>query len=134
MAPSFNGGKVTETVKNRIDLAISHKLSAKVAIDSDRFIRLIPETPLIVRIPKPGDSPRPMEYIPTEEVAAAMLRIAEHSIGIAEDDLTLECARIFGFERKGQRIKIKTDAAIRYLTDSGAIRMIDGKVQLTGGA
>ena len=130
----FAGGKVTEALKGRIDLAIAKKLSAKVAVDEDRFIRLIPASPLVVRIPRAGDTPRPMEYIPTPEVAAAMLRIASHSIGITEDDLTLACARLFGFERKGPKIKVKTDAALRYLEEQGSIRIIDGKVQLIGDA
>lgn len=134
IAPSLPEGKVTETARSRIDLAISRRLGERVAIDGDRFIRLVPETAVVVRIPRRGDTPRPMEYIPTEEVAAAMVRIATHSIGINRDDLTLECARAFGFERKGPRIKAKTDAAIRYLEEHGTIRIIDEKVQLTGDA
>ncbi|MBQ7324110.1 MAG: DUF4011 domain-containing protein [Clostridia bacterium] len=134
IAPSLPEGKVTETARSRIDLAISRKLGTKIAIDGDRFIRLIPETPVTVRIPRQGDTPRPMEYIPTEEVAAAMVRIATHSIGINRDDLTLECARAFGFERKGPRIKAKTDAALQYLEEHGTIRIIDEKVQLIGDA
>ena len=69
-----------------------------------------------------------MEYIHTEEVANAMIRIIEHSFGITIEDLSTECARAFGFERKGPKIKQKTDAAIRFLEQTGQIRIIDGKV------
>ena len=62
----------------------------------------------------------------------AMMKIIEVSYGITEDDLASECARAFGFERKGPKIKIKTDAAIKWLVDNKHIRIIDGKAQLIG--
>ena len=132
MGPSFTTGKATEGVKSAIDEAINKRLKGKVRIDSERFIRLLPEIPVIVRIPKQNDTPRPIEYIHTEEVAAGMMKIIEHSFGITTEDLSTECARIFGFERKGPKIKQKMDAAIDYLVKSGKVKIIDGKTQLVG--
>ncbi len=133
MGPSFTAGKATEGVRNTIDEAITKKLKGQVQIDNDRFIRLLPEVPIVVRIPEPYDTPRPMEYIHTEEVAKAMIRIIEQSYGITTEDLSTECARAFGFERKGPKIKQKTDAAIDFLVRSGKVKLIDGKAQLVGG-
>ncbi len=133
MGPSFTTGKATESVRSTIDEAISKKLKGKVMIDSDNFIRLLPKAPVVVRIPEKYDTPRPMEYIHTEEVANAMIRIIERSFGIATEDLSTECARAFGFERKGPKIKQKTDAAIDYLVKTGKVRVIDGKPQLASG-
>ncbi|PNT92250.1 DUF4011 domain-containing protein [Clostridium thermosuccinogenes] len=133
MAPSFTTGKVTEGVRDTIDEAIAKKLSSRVVIDKDRFIRLCPLTPITVRIPDEYGTPRPMEFISTEEVASAMIQIIKYSFGITEEDLASECARVFGFERKGPKIKEKTDAAIKYLVDNKKIRIIDGKVQLLAG-
>ena len=133
MGPSFTTGKATEGVKNTIVEAINKRLNGQVRIDSDNFIRLLPETPIVVRIPERYDTPRPMEYIHTEEVATAMIKIIEHSFGITTEDLSTECARAFGFERKGPKIKLKTDAAIEYLVKSGKVKLIDGKAQLVGG-
>lgn len=59
-----------------------------------------------------------MEFISTEEVALAMIRIISNSFGITEEDLASEYARIFGFKQKGPKIKVKTDAAIKYLVDN----------------
>ena len=39
---------------------------------------------------------------------------------------------VFGYERKGPKIKAKTDAAIKYLIDNGKVKIIDGKAQLVG--
>lgn len=132
MGPSFTTGKATEGVKNTIDQVIAQKLKGRVVIDKDRFVRMLPLTPITVRIPKEYETPRPIEYIHTEEVAAAMLKIVDRSFGITKDDLASECARAFGFERKGPKIKVKTDTAIKYLVDNHKIRIIDGKAQLIG--
>lgn len=132
MGPSFTTGKATDPVKRTIDQVMAQKLSGQVVVDNDRFVRLLPLTPIVVRIPKEYETPRPIEYIHTEEVAMAMTRIIEKSFGITEEDLASECARAFGFERKGPKIKVKTDAAIKWLVDNKRIRIIDGKAQLIG--
>lgn len=132
MGPSFTTGKATEGVRSTIDEAISKKLKKQVVIDKEQFIRSLPLSPAIVRIPKQYETPRPMEYICTEEVAEAMIQIIRNSFGISEDDLSSECARVFGFERKGPKIKVKTDAAIKYLIHKEKIRIIDGKAQSLG--
>lgn len=133
MGPSFTTGKATEGVKNTIDEAITKRLNGQVKIDSDRFISLLPEIPIIARVPELYDTPRPMEYIHTKEIATAMIRIIECSFGITMEDLSTECAHAFGFERKGPKIKQKTDAAIDYLVKNGIVKFIDGKAQLVGG-
>lgn len=130
MGPSFTAGKATEAVKRTIDEAIAKRLNGQVIIDNERFIRLLPETPIVVRIPERYETPRPMEYIHTEEAATAMIQIIQHSFGITIEDLATECARAFGFERKGPKIKQKTDAAINYLVKTGRVKIIDGKAQL----
>lgn len=132
LGSSFTAGKATENVKIAIDAAIARKLKGSVVVDKDRFVRLLPLTPISVRIPQAYATPRPMEFIHTEEVALAMVKIINNSFGITKEDLASECAGVFGFERKGAKIKAKTEAAIRYLVDSGKVKIIDGKVQLTG--
>lgn len=132
MGPSFTTGKATESVKRTIDQVIAQKLNGLVEVDNEHFVRLLSMTSIVVRIPKKFETPRPIEYIHTEEVAMAMTKIIEKSFGITEEDLASECARVFGFERKGPKIKVKTDAAIKWLVDNKRIRIIDGKTQLIG--
>lgn len=132
VAHCFTTGKATEAVKLTIDQAISNKLTNKIQIDNN-FARLLPLEPIVVRIPKRFGTPRQIEYIHDEEVAAAMIEIIKRSFGLSPNDLASECARAFGFERKGPKIKEKTDAAMRFLLDKGVIKIIEGKVQLIGG-
>ena len=132
MGPSFTAGKATDSVKRTIDQVIERKLNGQIVVGEDHFVRLLPFTQITVRIPRKYNTPRPIEYIHTEEVAEAMIKVIESSFGITEDDLASECARVFGFERKGPKIKVKTDAAIKWLVDNNRIRIIDGKAQLMG--
>lgn len=132
MGPSFTAGKATEAVRRTVDEAINRNLRGKVVVDKEHFVMVFPRKTIVARIPNKYDTPRPFEYIHTEEVAMAMLKIIEKSFGVTEEDLASECARVFGFERKGPRIKAKTDAAIRFLVDNHKIRIIDGKIQSIG--
>ncbi len=133
MGPAFAEGRATESVRTAIDRALNERLKDRVSLDGEHFLRLLPLTPPSPRIPKEYETPRPFEYIHTEEVASAMAAVINNSFGITEDELASECARLFGYERKGPKIKAKTDAAIKYLSDNGIIRIIDGKIQYTGG-
>lgn len=130
LGPSFTTGKATDGVKRTIDQVIAQKLVGRIVVDNDNFVRTLPLIPIVVRIPKEYETPRPIEYIHTEEVAAAMIKIIENSFGITEEDLASESAKVFGFDRKGPKIKVKTDAALKYLIDHQKIRIIDGKIQL----
>ena len=132
LGSSFTAGKATNAVKRSIDLIIERDLKGRVQIEN-QFVRTLPLEPIVVRIPKPYYTPRPMEYIYDEEVALAMVEIVRKSFGLSPKDLAAECARVFGFERRGAKIKAKTQAAFSLLIDKGYAKIIDGKVYLTGG-
>ena len=132
LGDSFTSRRATSAVKHTIDLIIEKKLKDRILVE-DQFVRLLPLEPIIVRIPKLYDTPRPMEYIHDEEVALAMVEIVRKSYGLSSKDLAAECARVFGFERQGQKIKAKTQAAFSLLIDKGFAKIVDGKVYLTGG-
>ena len=132
LGSSFTVGKATHNVKRSINLIIERKLKGLVQI-KNQFVRTLPLEPIIVRIPKPYDTPRPMEYIHDEEVALAMVEIVRKSFGLSPKDLAAECACVFGFEKRGIKIKAKTQAAFSLLIDKGYAKTIDGKVYLTGG-
>ena len=102
----------------------------RYTVGTDQFVRLLPLKAVTVRIPKPYTTPRPIEYIPIDEIAAAMLQILSRSYGLTEEALCIECARIFGFERRGPRIKARTEEALALLKRSNRIRLIDEKIQL----
>jgi len=128
LAPALRCSKVTDDLRLTVDHTLRQN-SEKVTVDSDRFVRLLPLTPVTVRIPRPGDAKRPMEQIHTQEVAQAMLQIVRSSFGLTEEALLSECAVVFGYERLGPNIRAKTEAALAHLKTTGHLRLIDGKLQ-----
>lgn len=130
LAPALRCSKVTDDLRLTVDHTLRENRSL-VTVDSDQFVRLLPLTPITVRIPRPGDAKRPMEYIHTEEVAEAMMQILRHSFGLTEEALCAECARVFGYERMGPNIRAGTEAALAFLKATGRICLVDQKLQLT---
>jgi hypothetical protein len=59
-----------------------------------------------VRVPVEGvrESFRPIEHIPVEEMRRAMVLVAGHSLGIGEETLVNETARLLGFKRRSDNI------------------------------
>ncbi len=60
-----------------------------------------------VRVPVPGvpESIRPPEYIPPEEIDNAMKLITQYAVEISPETLINETAKVFGFDRAGEKIK-----------------------------
>ncbi|OPZ88466.1 MAG: hypothetical protein BWY74_03127 [Firmicutes bacterium ADurb.Bin419] len=130
LGTTFPAGRVTESIKRVIDDVIDSEFIDKVRIDADSFIWLLPEADLKVRIPGKGDIPRPMEYICREEVALAMETIVKKNYDISAEELANECAMVYGFERRGIKIKAKLDAALEHLIQKGRVQVVDGKVEM----
>lgn len=130
MAPTFTSGKVTETVKRTVDEVSAAVCFDSISTDEEGFMWLIPKGTPTVRIPPEGEEPRAVEYIATEEIAEAVCKILGMSYGITAEDLVSEVSRVYGYERKGPKIKAKTEAAVEMLKNSGRVREIDGKLTL----
>jgi very-short-patch-repair endonuclease/ribosomal protein S27E len=64
---------------------------------------------------------RPIDEIPVEEVAKAVSLLLEEGGQMTRDDLGLETAKLFGYHRRGNRIKNRLTAAITTLKEINAI-------------
>lgn len=131
LAPAFPGGRVTEAVRNAVSSILSNELNGRVWVEREQFARLLPIAPIKVRIPSDEATQRHIEHIHTEELAMAMLHIAKYSFGIGEEDLYVECTRLFGFERVSTKTRPRLKTAVNYLLKRQKIRIIDGKIQYT---
>jgi hypothetical protein len=60
-----------------------------------------------VRVPVEGvpDSMRKPECIPPEEIESAMKSVAQYALGISVESLIVETARLFGFNRTGEKVR-----------------------------
>jgi len=64
---------------------------------------------------------RPIDEIPIEEVAKAVSLLLEEGGQMTRDDLGLETAKLFGYHRRGNRIKERLKTAINSLKEIDAI-------------
>jgi hypothetical protein len=77
-----------------------------------------------VRIPD-KDNPETVtniEHIPPEEIQAAMMLITKHALGISQESLINETARLFGFDRTGEHIVLALLREYRKLVKIGHIK------------
>jgi len=70
-----------------------------------------------VRIPIQGilESKRKPEYIAPEEVESAMITVAKYAIGISDDSLIAETAKVFGLNHSGEETKIVFSEVLKRL-------------------
>ncbi len=85
-----------------------------------------------VRVPVEGvrESFRPIEHIPVEEMRRAMVLVAGHSLGIGEETLVNETARLLGFKRRSDNIRSILRRVCADLKRAGRITVSDDDVSL----
>jgi hypothetical protein len=90
---------------------------------------------LKVRSPTEGDDEtrRPIQFIPQEELRAAMTMIAGHSIGVGPESLLNETARLFGFKRIGGNVRGALAASLEASLRDGALVLEEGIVRAPNG-
>jgi hypothetical protein len=76
------------------------------------------------------ESFRPIEYIPPEEIQLALTMVVGHSLGIREETLLNETARLLGFKRMGPNILNALNVVYRVALDSKVLGVEDGLVVL----
>ncbi len=128
ITPLFGRQKATSAVRNTVIHVIKTRLS-KIILKKNEFF-MINGSEIEVRIPSISGNQRPIDYICIEELGAAMVGILKNRYGISAEDLSVETARIFGFNRTGGKIKDAMNKALDYLSKTGAIEESAGKIVL----
>ena len=128
MANAYGNEKVTKAIRESVDITINRKLSGEIKI-IDNFAVLSDFNNVIVRIHK-GSFKRDIMYISKQEIAEAMLAVLSNSFGIERKQLIFETARIFGYDKTGNKIIMHMNAAIDFLVEKEKIRILDEKIQL----
>ncbi|PXV57132.1 AAA domain-containing protein [Dysgonomonas alginatilytica] len=126
IAPLWGNQKATSKIRELVNYTINRHLKNQITNCED-FISLTSVKSITVRIPNSeyGDNIRPVQYIATEELAEAMVVIAQRSYGIRSEDLKIATAREFGFSRKGSNITQAMEKAYYHLHTTGRIQEID---------
>ena len=109
---------------------LENELGGRIWRDRDGFVRLLPLSPIRVRIPNGKTRARRMDHVCAEEAALAMLRIAEAAERITLDALYTECARAFGNERVIASVRGRLDEGFAYLERNGMASVENGVVSV----
>lgn len=73
------------------------------------------------RATKPGEKPRPIEWVAIEELAAAAEWLLKAEFGMPRDSLIRETARLMGYERAGINVQDRINEAIDFLLREGKV-------------
>lgn len=122
LAPLYGNQKATVTIRREVDYGLT-KLKGKIKKKGD-FLYPKNDFPIVIKTP----NTRKIEYISTEELAQAMLIIANKCIGSTKDFLIVETARAYGFNRTGEKIRTAMTKALSQLINDGRASEIEGKI------
>ena len=124
LAPLFGNIKATKKVTREVEYELT-RMKNEVEV-KDSFV--YPKGYSSIPIRMPND--RPIQFISTEELATAMKKILNRSVGMTKEGLIEETTRVYGFLRTGAKIQAAMQDAISYLERNGSIDIIDNKINL----
>jgi hypothetical protein len=99
LADAWGVKQVTPQISHAVREALNNLLREQKVVIKGSFLWSpeLKETPIRVPVQGIPESKRKPEYIAPEEVESAMKLVAQYSLGIGEDSLIAETAKIFGF-------------------------------------
>ena len=126
------GARIMRAFDAVLALGLRRKLFRKV----DSFLWPADSREVAVRVPVPQqpETIRDIEHISPEEIHAAMALIVRHAVGIGYESLLRETARLFGFNRLGDRIRGRLEQEFKTLKRKKRIAEVDGAVSLAEGS
>ena len=115
------GQKVQRIFRNRLD---ELKRQHKVYEHGEFLWPPLDELEFDIRINTDSDT-RTIDEIPLEEIAKAITVVLREGGAIKEDDIVLETTRLFGYQRRGNRIKSRISEALSLLEQEDLITTDD---------
>jgi hypothetical protein len=107
LAAAWGGKQVTPQITHAVKEALSTLLREQKVVIRGSFLWSpeLKETPIRVPVQGIPESKRKPEYIAPEEVESAMTLVAQYALGISEDSLIAETAKVFGLNHSGEEAK-----------------------------
>jgi hypothetical protein len=68
-----------------------------------------------------GNGPRPIQYVPPEEIEEAALLVLRMTRGVSKGELIPEIARVLGYARTGDKVERTASEATKRLVKSGRV-------------
>ena len=107
LAAAWGVKQVTPQITHAVKEALNNLLREQKVVIKGSFLwpPELKQTPIRVPIQGIPESKRKAEYIAPEEVESAMQLVAQYALGISEDSLISETAKVFGLNHSGQDAK-----------------------------
>jgi len=107
LAAAWGIKQVTPQITHAVKEALSNLLREQKVVIKGSFLwpPELKETPIRVPVQGIPESKRRPEYIPPEEAESAMKLVAQYALGISEDSLIAETAKVFGINHSGEGVK-----------------------------
>lgn len=129
----FGGTRITDRLRNHI-IAQIRSVQGMAVLRGDFVWRADQayETWCTFRGPASTGEPRPAEFVPPEEIAAAAAWLLSRSLSTTRDDLVRETARLFGIQRVGTKVSDRMLVGIGLLLKSGRCSMDGDRIEWRG--
>jgi very-short-patch-repair endonuclease len=107
LAAAWGIKQVTPKITHAVKEALNNLLREQKVVIKGSFLwpPELKETPIRVPIQGIPESKRKPEYIAPEEVESAMKLVAQYALGISDDSLIAETAKVFGINHSGEGAK-----------------------------
>ena len=108
LATAWGVKQVTPRITHAVKEALNNLLREQKVVIKGSFLwpLELKQTPIRVPIQGIPESKRKAEYIAPEEVESAMQLVAQYALGISEDSLISETAKVFGLNHSGKDAKV----------------------------
>ncbi|OLR59008.1 hypothetical protein BHF70_04840 [Anaerostipes sp. 494a] len=123
MAPLYGNVKATVKVKREVDYCL-RQLGRKVINKGDFYY---PEgyTKIV-----PRKNTRKINHVSIDELAEAMYIVLTKSVGLTKEQLCVECARAYNYQRMTPNITAAVNSAFDMLLVQNRVEIIEGKVNV----
>ena len=117
LAASWNIKQVTPKISHAVKESLNNLIREQRVVIKGSFLwpTTLKQTP--IRVPMQGfpESKRKPSYIAPEEVESAMTIVAQYALGISEDSLITETAKVFGLNHSGEEAKLVFSEVLKRL-------------------
>jgi len=130
VAGIYGFGRAGSIIRNRVFEAIDGAVASGEIKKRGDFLWRKDKDDAEPRRPKAGETPRTINEVALEEIAAASEWVLQWQISLPLDDLIRETARVLGYDRAGQLIQVRVRSAVKQSEKKQRIRYHNGSLSL----
>jgi hypothetical protein len=131
LAAAWGIKQVTPKIAHAVKASLNNLIREQKVVIKGSFLWPTGLKETSIRIPMQGvqEFKRKPEYIAPEEVESAMMKVAQYALGISDDSLIAETAKVFGINHSGETAKsVFSEMLKRLVRERKLIRKDDGVI------